>query len=113
MNELPRKLKVGPSTYAIRDDADEMNRISRREKDDLFGYCDHRHLTIHIDPDQADDYKRETVLHEVLHAVVSLTNLSEEWGVEKEERMVARVAPLLLGVLRDNPKLVAYLVAAS
>lgn len=53
--------------------------------------------------------KRETLLHETLHAATFFTGMSEELSKRAEERLVNRLAPVLLMILRDNPSLVRYL----
>lgn len=60
---------------------------------------------------------RETLLHEMLHAC---TGQSMVWGVwdnlkdkgwnDAEEAIVGSASPVLLGVLRDNPEVLAYLL---
>lgn len=56
---------------------------------------------------------RETVLHEVIHAVLSLAYLDEQVDVFKNPRMAERVVEVLgthlLDTLRRNPALVDYL----
>lgn len=62
-----------------------------------------RRLRIEVRADQADGSKRDTVLHEVLHAIHSLL------GMEVEESLVHALTPVLLDVLRANPELVSFL----
>ena len=64
-----------------------------------------------------DDYKRETVLHEIVHCCLRVTDCIPDRdaraGVEDvEERAVAALTGPLLAVLRDHPELVAWLTAA-
>lgn len=55
------------------------------------------------------DTQAVTVLHEVLHAVASQAGMRDTLTEALEESTVKRLAPLLLQVLRDNPKLIEYL----
>jgi hypothetical protein len=106
---LPTELKAGALTYRISDNRDEMLAACRNELADLLGHTDRRRCVILIEPDQADCQKRDTLLHETLHIVADLAGLADEWGAKKEETTVSRLSPVLLQVLRDNPKLLAYL----
>lgn len=51
--------------------------------------------------------ERDTVLHEIVHAVSEMT------GHELEEGEVAALGNSLLAVLRDNPALVSWLMEGS
>jgi hypothetical protein len=57
---------------------------------------------------------RDTVLHEVVHAVLTMGYLDEAADVFKTERMAERVVEVLgthlLDTLRRNPELVRYLM---
>jgi hypothetical protein len=57
----------------------------------------------------APDQTRDTLLHEILHALIRMLGLIASDA--KEERVVIALAPALLDALRANPGLVAYLVA--
>ena len=50
----------------------------------------------------------DTLVHELLHGVWSVTHLSDE---DKEERVVASIATGWLAVLRDNPELCNFINA--
>lgn len=108
---LPEVIRVGPHRYKVGADRARMNDICRKESRDLLGHCNHWTLEITIEPTLAGDQKAETLLHEVLHAVVTVTGLGDEWGADKEEAAVNRLSPVILDVLRRNPRLVAYLTA--
>lgn len=106
---LPNKLKIGPYTYRVSQDRTEMLERCRTEATDLLGHIDHRHLTILIEPTQAETQKQDSLLHEALHAICEMTGLSAEWGEEREEATVRRLSPALLALLRDNPRTITYL----
>lgn len=63
-----------------------------------------------IGGEQGVDQTRDTLLHEILHALVGIVGMFDK--AKDEERVVAGLTPLLLDALRRNPKVVAYLVAA-
>lgn len=95
----PPRIFVGPHTYEV---------VYASGMTD-FGNTNTRTQRILLADDQSPGALRDTVLHEVLHCVVDLAGFSQEWE-DKEEGIVNRLTPVLLQVLRGNPKLVAYLV---
>lgn len=95
-----RSVKVGPHSYAIRTD--------RRASDD-YGETFLDRCEIVVSSKQGPSQRRETVLHEILHACSSLTGLRVEMGEGWDESMCTRMAPVLLDVLRRNPRLVEFL----
>ena len=58
--------------------------------------------------------ERDTLLHEVLHAVWYVMGVEPpaETSADFEEYVVARMATGVLCILRDNPKLITFLTAA-
>lgn len=60
--------------------------------------------------DQDHDHKRETVLHELLHVMIDQT-ADRSRSKEDNEATVASLSPLLFQTLRDNPKLVDFLLS--
>lgn len=62
-----------------------------------------------LQPGQAPDYERDTVLHESIHAVIAAVGFTNWFPEDKEEELVRTLSPLILQLLRDNPRLVAYL----
>lgn len=59
----------------------------------------------------AAEQLHDTVLHEILHAVVKMTAHRDDFAgkARGEEAVVYAVATALLAVLRGNPELVAWL----
>lgn len=110
MPKPPKRIVVGPFTYRVTHDRATMNARCRTEGGDLMGSAEHRSLTIDLDPDQAPGQKRDTVLHEVLHTITEMTGLALVWGNDDED-FIRRISPVLLDVLRRNPKLVGFLTA--
>ncbi len=68
------------------------------------GECDHSTAIISVSPKQTDDSKRDTLLHEVTHAI------DEELQLRMTERQVRLIATGLLEAFRSNPAFVAYLI---
>jgi hypothetical protein len=104
----PRAIRVGPLVYTVSEDRTQLLEAVRAEQSGLLGITDHSAATITLDKRQAPCMKRDTLLHEVLHCLTQTTGIADELG-DNEEGVVRRLAPALLGVLRDNAKLVAYL----
>lgn len=102
----PAKVLVGPHAYGVRLDGDGLTAAGVEAGLRLSGLTRHSSLEILVDPDLASTEERETVLHEVLHALFSLTRMSGE----DEEETISRLSPVLLDLLRRNPRLIAYLV---
>ncbi len=78
-------------------------RILDKESDGAYGLCIERALEIHIGRDLSDELERDTVLHEILHAI--------DWtvGTKLTEKQVGTIASGLYAVLKENPNLVEYL----
>lgn len=70
-----------------------------------FGTCYHAKCVINMTPTQAEENMRDTLLHEVVHA------LETEGQLKMSERQVRGIATLLLAAMRHNPRLVAFLTA--
>ena len=76
-----------------------------KEKSTNYGSCHHAKCEIHVNPSQSLANERDTVLHEIVHA------LETEGQLKMSERQVRILSTLLLAVLRQNPSLVRYLTA--
>ena len=89
---IPKRVKVGHAVYRVRErpNAEVVN------GDGLlcWGTCDYDAKEIDLAEDHKD--KRETALHEVIHAI------DYNGGYTLEEREVHMLAIGILGVLRDN-----------
>lgn len=100
--KLPGTIKVGPHVYRIV--ADQNREL---EADDSAGRTSPAVGEIQIRSDhKSHTYIADTLLHEVLHAVIH--NVSGAPSGE-EEQFVERMSTGLLGVLRDNPDLIEFL----
>lgn len=98
----PSEVKVGPYRY----DIEYRDEVSESEPD-LFGLTVNRDHKIIVSARQSDAALRDTVLHEVMHAIFFTSGLFRE--VENEERIVAAAATWLLMLLQDNPRLARWL----
>jgi hypothetical protein len=77
-----------------------------------LGHCDIAGLAIALSPDQAQPRKRETLLHEVMHALVEFCGFEDSEGYihVTNEELVNRLAPALLDVIRANRDMAFYLL---
>lgn len=109
---IPKTVKVGTFTYRIEVSQAAIDAATVRNSKHLMGCCSSELLLIAIAPDLAHDQLADTLLHEVLHACcqVSGADLDSRDGDDHEEHAVGAISPHLLGALRDNPKLVEFLV---
>lgn len=103
----PSALRIGPYRYSVKADASVQKRVEHEDGHGLYGLHRPHELTIYVDPTPAEDMVRETLLHEVLHAIL----LAYRMGRDEEENLVAFLSPALLDCLRRNPKLAEYLLS--
>ncbi len=111
MTAPPRFINIGPHRYRLVVDRAAVDRVSVEGGERVVGACDTTRLTIVVDPDIAPSQVAETVVHEILHGAMSLIGAGEDVTTDVEERIVLRLAPVLLQIVRSNPHLVAYLTA--
>lgn len=92
------KIQIGQTTWTVTPaDIEE------------FGRTDHFQAKLFVNKDQTQDQLRDTVLHEVLHAICF--NYGVQTGTEEEEEaLIKTLTPVLLDVLCRNPELVALLL---
>lgn len=105
----PDRVCVGPHRYRVRFNTDAVAAASLEHGARLLGRCDTEACTIVVDPRLAGTMQRETLTHEVLHACMDVIGAGDDLGHDTEERVVRRLAPVLLDVLRRNPGLVSWL----
>lgn len=102
---LPKEVEVGPYVYTIA----HGDVTTRRQLGGDHGETDHSELIIKIN-ERATGVVRETLVHELLHALSDLAGLQEQYGAETDEQWCRRIAPWLLDTLRRNPNLVDFLL---
>lgn len=106
---IPKKVKVLSKTYSIIVDEHIWN-----EGTGASGLCKPWKTQIHVAKGELNEQQeRDTVLHEVMHAIFSEMGLTTDFKEENEEEKIVRcMATGLLAVLRENPALVKYLTGA-
>ena len=106
---VPDTVRVGHRRYTI----DLVDRLTERGES---GVTFHESRRIEVADNLAAEPEREVVLHETLHAVMEYVGVNYDYAAEDppgEEQLVTRLAPALLALLVDNPRLVGYLVEGS
>lgn len=109
---VPKRVRIGPFTYAILTDVAVIDRSSVENGDVRDGEFDHDKARILVRKGLAKDTTAEILLHETLHALTQFTGLDQELEVLErgtEEKVVRRLAPALLDAIRRNPQLVRFL----
>lgn len=98
----PSKVTVSPFVYTLR----EVPGLADA------GVCNGDVESILYAAEMTDAQKRDTALHELLHAEFrqGLTSVLKEYDKTLEETLCAFLAPRVLSLLRDNPKLVSFLI---
>lgn len=102
MGKLPSKVKIGYFPY----DIDSVPPGKLKDDDNgkrLSGQCNHILALIRVERGNPSLYERETLLHEIIHAIDYCA------GDTLTEGQVQMLGVGVLGVLRENPKLRTYL----
>lgn len=106
----PATISIGPYTYdVVLESIDTGDAESDFEGYLALGAVNIRDLTITLEPAQHPLMMRNSLLHEVLHAI---RNITGEAG-DEEEAIVCSMSALMLDTLRRNPELVSYLIDAE
>jgi hypothetical protein len=108
--QLPDHVDVGPFRYTITSDELTRHRAQEVAQTIILGETDHDRLTIILNETMQPGLARETLMHECLHVVTEVCGLRRKWGNAKDERIIRRLSPLLLELLRRNPDIVSYLM---
>lgn len=127
MSARPRKVRVGHLTYDVVVDVAAIRKASENaglnDGDEWSAFSNHDKLIICINPTFPADTQRRDLLHEILHGCLrhsgvwpnsyaaTVSKAGEDDGYTVEEFMVAAASAPLVGVLRDNPSLVRWLIA--
>ena len=99
----PSPVKVGAFRYTVSEEP------IPHEEQPAWGLTEPRSERITLEPGQSPNFKRDTFLHELLHACLFASGMP--LGHEEEERIVSALTPILLDTLRRNPAVVAYLMS--
>ena len=104
----PKAVKLGPYTIPIVFDREAM-RVAGGN-----GAYNPDMSTIVLQDNNSLDVERDTVLHELLHAIWQMTNLTKRYPDQEEdsdgEKIIMDLSPRILELLQRNPALVRYLL---
>lgn len=106
---LPRLIRVGARRYTVRCNQSAIDSESVEAGAELHGVTNNTAMRIVLNPKNSEDRQRDTLLHEALHAMFNVAGIDQDLGSDTEERVVNRLAPILLDVLTRNPALTEYL----
>jgi hypothetical protein len=73
---------------------------------DAWGLYEEYGPIITLDSLAGPERKKVTLIHETLHAAMSIAHIDE---ATSEEQLVTRLAPVLFDIIRNNKGLVSYL----
>jgi hypothetical protein len=109
MAERPELLAIGPYRVEVHQTPPKWNTLD--EESGVMGLFRTSEYAIYLKPGMSPQVTADTLWHEVKHALVRLTSGSEaEHQTYSEEEWVAKTTTLEIMVLRDNRKLVNYLL---
>jgi hypothetical protein len=97
MKHLPKTVKIGHLDMDIR----------LGTLDGLDGQCDIEGRMITLDAAGRGAIRRDTLLHECLHAIWYVYGIDDKDG---EERTINCISTALTTMFRDSPKVAAYLI---
>lgn len=100
----PRRVRINGEEFAIR-----YRKFLAKEK--AVGLCRYQESRLEIATGQTEFNTRDTVLHEIIHAIlVKQGHTGSCFEDETEERYVNAIASGVIGVLQDNPEFAQWLV---
>ena len=98
--KLPKKIIIGPHVYKIKCNKESSQVLKGTGN---VGECHTKTATIYIAPGLSSSGKKETIIHEILHAIWDLSPLREE--IVTEEQAILIITPCLIKILQDKQKL--------
>lgn len=109
-------VEIGPVRYVVMcsEDGDkELQKFQEHENRSLGGHVDVWRGIIYIRSDMCEDQKRDTLVHECLHACADQTGLEFCKDSTTEEAVVGSFSPRVFDLVKRNPHLVNYLTGRS
>lgn len=107
--KLPSKVKIGHHIYNLSRAKEVWIHTGPTTKQGCYGIHDYTEQNIAIKNGLQPSVEKNTVIHELLHALLYQCHFDFEKGITEEE-LVSRLSPVLTTLLIDNPKLVNYLM---
>jgi Zn-dependent peptidase ImmA (M78 family) len=108
----PATVEVGSLTFRIHASKAAWDKVASEIDDySMYGVCFKQTCDIYLRPDVDVSLQRETLMHELMHAVEASTGYMLESQRIQTHDFVKDTAPVVLDMLRRNPDLRAYLFA--
>lgn len=110
---VPKSVRVGPLRWRITTSLGDYAAFAEAENDTTaVGFTNLQSLTIALKPNLPDSLLRETLLHELLHAIIQtqggiFTTAKKD---ELEEATVSAITPMLLSTLRANEDVLEFIL---
>lgn len=79
-------------------------KVIHKKLEGVNGYNHADNMEIELDTEQGKERRKESLLHEVIHAI------EKDMEMEFTEKEVARLASGLFSFMRENPKIVAWMM---
>jgi hypothetical protein len=100
--KIPEVIYIGPHDYEVR----------AKKRLDTLGETLNNDTTILYRRSQSSSNLRDTILHEIMHAIVfqSGAAVAQKLSHQDEENLIVTLTPWILQVFQDNPALVEFLV---
>lgn len=106
--KLPATLSIGAHAFTVDTSEDVRQRL---EEDGSRGDTRSDRALIQIASTLAPTVQAEVIVHEALHAAWAQTSLRLRFEHDQQEEIITALAPLVLGLVRSNPDLVAFLAS--
>lgn len=116
ITEIPKSLKIGPFNYTV--EMIEENQLILEDDEEkvpdkptyLLGKTSSHKQMIQIMAGMPFEVERETLFHEILHAIyTAVGGQDDDAPYVGEEKTIQMFSPAIVDVLDRNPELVAYM----
>lgn len=105
--KIPDRVKVGPFEYTLVHSKSAMDDYNWDNQSSYAGIAEHGNLRITITERRAPSKQKETLVHEVVHAILNTYDLHDRTA---DEHFVEVFSVALMDTLQRNPDLVSYVV---
>lgn len=103
MPKVPSKVKLSGRTITVKE---------RDTFDDgRHGHFDYFNQMIEYSEDITDALAASTIIHELLHAMISNSHLRHKLSRDLEEEVVLAFESSLVDLINNNPKLIKYFMS--
>lgn len=104
---LPKSVRILGSRTKVRESRELISHGDHL----CLGRCDMDKHTIEVVIGQSDDVtEQQTMLHEIMHAIIQEAGLGFMYEGEQQEHIVATLSVHLLAVMKENRRVMQYLL---